>query len=277
MMNIWTIAAKEIRDGTRNRWIVVITLIMAGLALLLALLGSAPTGTTSVSPLSVTIVSLSSLSIFFIPLIALLLAYDAIVGEAERGTLLLLLAHPVARWQVVVGKFCGHLVLLATAILIGYGIAGFTISFVSDGAIAGPVLASFVRLLVSSIALGAIFLALGYLISAGVGERGTAAAIAIGVWLLFVLLYDMGMLALLAADGGQTISQQLVTWLLLANPTDAYRMFNLTGDNQTATLSGMAGLSARLQVPTYVLVALMMTWIFVPLVMSCLVFRRRQL
>lgn len=277
MKNIWTIGLKEIRDGTRNRWILMITLIMTGLALMLALLGSAPTGTTSISPLSVTIVSLSSLSIFFIPLIALLLAYDAIVGEAERGTLLLLLAHPVARWQVVVGKFCGHLVLLGIAILVGYGIAGLAISFAGEEAIADGVRVSFLRLLVSSVMLGAIFLALGYLISAAVSERGTAAAIAIGVWLLFVLLYDMGMLALLAADGGQTINQRLVTWLLLANPTDAYRMFNLTGDTQTALLSGMAGLSARLQVSTTALMTLMVGWILVPLVVSCLIFRRRQL
>ncbi len=277
MNNIWTIAAKEIRDGTRNRWIVMITITMAGLALVLAMLGSAPTGTTSISPLTVTVVSLSSLSIFFIPLIALLLAYDSIVGEAERGTLLLLLAYPVARWQVVIGKFCGHLVLLAIAILIGYGLAGLVISLTGEVEIPQRVWNSFIRLLISSVMLGAIFLALGYLISASVGERGTAAAIAIGLWLTFVLLYDMGMLAMLAVDGGQTINEQLVTWLLLANPTDAYRMFNLTGDTETALLAGMVGLSARLQVPGFALVALMTGWVLFPLLVSCLIFRRRQL
>ena len=41
------------------------------------------------------VVSLSSLTIFLVPLIALLLSHDAIVGEAERGTLLLLLSYPV--------------------------------------------------------------------------------------------------------------------------------------------------------------------------------------
>jgi len=277
MNNIWTIAAKEIRDGTRNRWILMITLVMAGLALLLALLGSAPTGTTRIGPLPITVVSLSSLSIFFIPLIALLLAYDSITGEAERGTLLLLLAHPVARWQVIIGKFCGHTVLLAFAILVGYGLAGGVIAAASKGPIDPETWNSFARLLASSVMLGAIFLALGYLISAAVGERGTAAAIAIGVWLLFVLLYDMGLLAVLAVDSGQTIGEQLVTWLLLANPTDAYRMINLTGDSQTALLSGMAGLSARMQVSLAVPLTLMIAWILVPLLASCLVFKRRQL
>ncbi len=277
MRNIWTIAAKEIRDGTRNRWIVMITLIMAGLALILALLGSAPTGTTSINPLTVTVVSLSSLSIFFIPLIALLLAYDAIVGEAERGTLLLLLAHPISRWQVIIGKFSGHLVLLTFAILVGYGLAGLVISQTGDVGVTKAAIDSFIRLLASSVMLGAIFLALGYLISAAVNERGTAAALAIGVWLLFVLLYDMGLLAMLAVDGDHTISERVVTWLLLANPTDAYRMFNLTGDEHTALLSGMAGLSARLQVPAVALIALLLGWVLVPLTISCVIFRRRQL
>ena len=72
-----------------------------------------------VSPLTVTVVSLSSLTIFLLPLIALLLSYDAIVGEHERGTLALLLAYPVARWQVIVGKFLGHVTILALATVAG--------------------------------------------------------------------------------------------------------------------------------------------------------------
>ena len=54
--------------------------------------------------LAVSIVSLSSLSIFLVPLIALLLSFDAIVGAVDRGTLALLLAYPVARWLVVLAS-----------------------------------------------------------------------------------------------------------------------------------------------------------------------------
>ena len=58
--------------------------------------------------LDVSVVSRTSLSVYLLPLIALLLAFDALVGEFERGTMLLLLSYPVARWQVVMGKFSGH-------------------------------------------------------------------------------------------------------------------------------------------------------------------------
>ena len=102
-MKTGLIAMQEIRVGLRNRWVLATTLLLAALALSLVLLGSAPTGTVKADPLAVVIVSLSSLTIFLVPLIALLLSFDAIVGEHERGTLMLLLAYPVARWQVVVG------------------------------------------------------------------------------------------------------------------------------------------------------------------------------
>ena len=98
------------------------------LILSLALLGSAPTGQVGVGELDVVIVSLTSLSIFLVPLIALLIAHDAIVGEAERGTLPLLLSYPVRRWQVIVGKFCGHVLILLFATIIGYGAAALALA-----------------------------------------------------------------------------------------------------------------------------------------------------
>src|SRR3569832_2661847 len=119
----------EIRDGMRNRWVMATTLLLAALALTLSFLGSAPTGAVKVSPLEVTIVSLSSLTIFLLPLIALLLSYDAIVGEIDRGAMALLLAYPVARWQVMLGKFIGHAAVIAFATTLGYGDAGVALGF----------------------------------------------------------------------------------------------------------------------------------------------------
>ena len=277
MNRIKILAMKEIRDGTRNRWVIMTTLLMAALALVLATLGSTPTGTTRVSPLAVTIVSLSSLSIFFIPLIALLLSFDSVVGERERGTLLLLLAHPVARWQVIIGKFAGYFVLLSIAIILGFGAGGALLAVTSTADISTEVWGGFITLVLSSVLLGAVFLAIGLLISSIVRERGAAGGVAVGLWLLFVLVYDMGLLALLSADGGTSLSDTLVTGLLLANPTDTYRMLNLTGNNEVALLSGMASLSAASKVSLSVLTGLLVAWIAVPLAMACAVFERRTI
>lgn len=93
MNSALVIARKEFRDGLRNKWVAAITLLLAALAFALTFIGSSPTGLLEAKPLAVTVVSISSLTIFLIPLIALLLGYDAIVGEHERGCLLLMLTY----------------------------------------------------------------------------------------------------------------------------------------------------------------------------------------
>src|SRR5215470_5855743 len=204
-MNALIIARKEIHQAVRNRWVLASTLLLAGLALSLTFLGSAPTGTVGARPLDVIIVSLSSLTIFLVPLIALLISHDAIVGDMERGTMLLLLSYPVARWQVLVGKFCGHLAVLAFATCFGYG-AAIVALLATGSSMDREGLTAFVAMIGASVLLGAVFIAIGYWISSVVRDRGTAAGISIGLWLLLVLVYDMALLGLLVLDGGQNMS-----------------------------------------------------------------------
>ena len=118
------IAGQEIRDGLRNKWIVAAALLLSLFALSITHLGSAPVGAVGVSPLAISIVSLSSLTVFLLPLMGLLLSYDTIVGESERGTLLLFLSYPLKRWQFLAGKFIGHCLIVTIAVLVGYGLAG---------------------------------------------------------------------------------------------------------------------------------------------------------
>ncbi len=274
MRTVLILAGRELRDGLRNRWVLAATILLAGLALALAFLGSAPTGTIGAAPLAVTVVSLASLSVFLIPLIALLLSYDTVVGEVERGTMLLLLTYPVARWQVLAGKFLGHLAALAIATLVGYGGAGLVTALVMDQAGAwGP----YAAMVGSSILLGAAFLALGQLASTVVRERATAAGLAVGLWLVLVVLYDLALLGILAGTGGGALSPAAVAGLLLANPSDAYRLFNLAGFGEVARFAGLAGLAERMALtPSLALLALA-GWALVPLLLAWAVFSRRQL
>ncbi len=274
MRTITAFAVQEIRHGLRNRWVAAAILLLAGLSLSLALLGSAPIGTVKASPLSVTAASLASLSVYLLPLIALMLAYDAVVGESERGTMLLLLAYPVARWQVILGKYLGHCAILLIAILIGYGGAALLIVALSGGD-AGDWQA-YLALMASSMLLGAAFVGLGYLVSTLVRERATAAGLAIGLWLLLVVLYDLALLGLLMADQNQSIGQGLFTALMLANPTDAYRILNLTGFEGVRQVTGMAGLFEGAAPGVGVLLASLGAWLVVPLAAATFIFTRRE-
>jgi Cu-processing system permease protein len=275
MTALFVIAWKEVRDGLRNRWVVATTLLLAALALTLAFLGAAPTGTVKVSPLAVTVVSLSSLTIFLVPLIALLLSYDAIVGEIDRGTMALLLAYPAARWEVIVGKFLGHLLILAFATSVGYGAAGAALTLAGGGEADPDAWNAFLALIGSSALLGAVFLAIGYFISTLVRERATAGGIAIGIWLLLVLIYDMALLGLLVADQGRNVTAAALGWLLLLNPVDAYRLFNLGGQANVSVFAGMAGLSEQIRLGHAAVFAALGAWVVVPLVAAAALFARK--
>ena len=276
MSPIWIITGKEVRDSLRNRWVLAATLLLAALALSLGFLGSSPTGSVKADPLTITVVSLSSLSIFLIPLIAMLLAYDAVIGEIERGTMALLLSYPVSRWQVLVGKFIGHLIILTLATTAGYGLAGIALQL-AHGGLDFAAWMPFALLIVASVLLGAAFLAMGYLISAKVKERGTAAGIAIGVWLFFVVIFDMALLGILVADSKQAITAPMLETILLFNPADVYRLLNLTGYENTAMYAGMAGLSGQLTLGMPVLVAAQLLWIALPFALAAWIFRKRQI
>ncbi|MFK0686538.1 ABC transporter permease subunit [Ochrobactrum sp. BD67] len=275
MNNILIIASKEIQEGLRNRWVLATTLLLAALALSMTFLGSAPTGSSvAASKLDVVIVSLSSLTIFLIPLIALLISHDAIVGEMERGTMLLFLSYPISRFQLVLGKFIGQLAILAFATLFGYGAAAVLI-VTGSGVDAGSWL-SLLKLIISSVLLGAVFIAIGFLASTLVRERSTAAGIAIGVWLFFVLIYDAALLALLVFDQGRIVGGGILNGLLLLNPADTYRLLNF-GLGQAGYLTGMGGIAGNATLSTPALTLALGLWVMLPLSLSMLVFSRKEL
>lgn len=220
-----TLAGNELRVGLRNRWVITAISILTIFAVVLALAGSAPTGSTAIDPLTVLTVSLISLSVYVVPLLALLLAFDAFAGERERGTLSLLLTYPIGRHAIVLGKFVGHSVILGCAIVIGFGVAAGLVLLDSDAGLAG--FAALARLAASALLLGMTFLAIGYVLSAVARQTATAAALAIGLWLGMVVLFDLALLSALVADDGGVFTQQVFPWLLIGNPADGFRLFNM--------------------------------------------------
>jgi Cu-processing system permease protein len=107
-----------------------------------------------------------------------------------------------------------------------------------------------------------------------VAERSTAGGIAIGIWLFFVLIYDMALLGLLVVDQGRTLTGGTVDALLLLNPTDVYRLLNLGG--AAGAVSGMAGIGAATALTPAALMAALTAWAALPLMAATLVFARRE-
>jgi Cu-processing system permease protein len=274
MYEVITVARKEFRDGLRNRWVLAITVLFALFALGLSYFGAAASGQVGFTSLDTTIVSLASLAIFVIPLIALLLAYDSVVGEEEMGTLMLLLSYPLSRFQLLAGKFVGHAMVMLFSSVLGFGIAALAIA-VSTGELASLALwRAFGLFILSAVLLGWVFVALAYLVSAVSSEKSRAAGLALVVWFVFVLVFDLALLGVLVATGG-AVNETLFPYLLLLNPADVFRMVNLSGFEADAVYSGMAAFTSGQLSNVPLLIAVLFLWTVIPFSLASWLFSRR--
>jgi Cu-processing system permease protein len=270
MTRVLAVAVAEFCIALRNRWVAIAIAMMVLFALALSAAGTAPTGQLGADKLSVTVASLTSLAVYLVPLIALLMAFDAVAGEIERGTLPLALTYPVSRAGILAGKFVAHLGVLAIALVAGYGIAAAAALWFDPAARAG--LPALVRLLWTSGLLGATFLAIGYAVSAIARRPGAAAGLAIALWLVLIVLYDLGLLGAVVADAGGAFTTAVFPWLLVANPADAFRLFNLAASEATAVSSGVAGAAGT--IPPMRALATLTMWPLAAFAVAVLAFRR---
>lgn len=270
MSRILATAGSEARIALRNRWVAIAVAMMALFALVLSAAGSAPTGALGADRLSVTVTSLTSLAVYLVPLMALLMSFDAVAGEVERGTLPLLLTYPTSRPEILLGKLLAHLAILTLAVVVGYGIAAGAAIFTDGKAIAG--IPSLWRLMWSSVLLGATFLGVGYAISAIARRPSGAAGLAIGLWLVAIVLYDLGLLAAVVADNGGAFTTNVFPLTLLANPADAFRLFNLAASQATAAAAGVSG--AADAVPMWQSLTSILIWPVLALALAIAAFRK---
>jgi len=250
--------------------------VFATLALGIAWFGAAASGQVGYASTPATIASLASLGIFLIPLIALLLAYDAIVGEEEGGTLLLLMTYPLSKSQLLLGKFMGHGLTLALATLIGFGVAGIAIAALVEDVAIGALAAAMGRFIGSTILLGWGFIALAYLVSVRVSEKPVAAGMALAIWFFFVLIFDLMLLGVLVASEGK-LNPELLPWLLMLNPTDIYRLLNIVAFGDSSQLSGVLSLGSDLPIGAGGLWLGLLVWCAVPLGGALLLFKNRRI
>ena len=277
MKSIITVAGLEIRMGLRNRWVLATSLLMTLLSLSIVSLGSSPTGITGADSLIVSIVSLASLTIFLVPLMALLLSYDSIVGEVEKGTMLLLLTYPVSRGDVIAGKFFGQVSIISFAIIFGYGAAGIFISIMQKSIPEVSSLYAYFTLIASASLMGAAFVGLGLMCSSITKQQGAAAGIAVSLWLFFVIVFDLLLLGGLVSGLDAVISEEVFPFLLLANPADAFRMLNMESVAGSGLISGMAEVSANATIAPYILWSSLLLWVLLPVLSAITFFKKRDL
>ena len=270
LSRILSVAKKEFQTGYRNKIIIFLTLLMAALALVIAYFGSAARGQVGLDASGATIVSLVSLSTYIIPVIALVLGHDLIVGEHEGRTLQLMLTLPVSKTELYIGKFIGQGLSIMSSITIGFGIVGVFLATTTNAGI----LKDFLSLIISSNLLGLCFLSLAQLSSAIVSQRVKSIGIALFFWFFFVLIFDLLLISLLVITEGN-VETSLFSYLLFLNPTDIFRVINFFRIEEAKSSFGLITLAKDSSYLAFAY-ASFIVWICAPLCLGNFIFKRKE-
>jgi len=127
-----------------------------------------------------------------VPVTGILLGYNAVVSDRESGALLLLLALPVSREDLVLGKYASRLGLLSASLLISMVLAGGLVVYPFGRLVLVP----YVALTIVTLGYGAIWAGLGVAASLVVATKQRALIVAFALLFLFVLAWDAVRLAL---------------------------------------------------------------------------------
>ncbi len=271
LINILTLAEKELRDARRNRWFILYTVAFAGLALMLAWLALSGVGTYGLAGFGRTGASLINLVLLVVPLMGLTLGALSLAGERERGTLLYLLTQPVDQAELLLGKFVGLALAVMLALVLGFGLSGLLIAWQGGATQAG----NYLTMVLLAFVLALANLSLGFLISAVAGKSATAVGIALFLWLLLVFFGDLGLMGtaiVLRIEIGQLFT------LALLNPLQLFKMAAILAIRSNLEVLGPAGVYA---VRTYgsqlmaLLVAILLAWTILPLGLTYVFFRKK--
>jgi Cu-processing system permease protein len=215
--NIFLLTRKEILDARRNRWFILYTIIFAGLSLGLSWIGLSGVGNYGLSGFGRTSASLINLILLIVPMMGLTLGASSLAGERERGTLLYVLAQPVSRLEVLLGKFLGLGLSLLAALIIGFGLSGIVIAW--HGGTLQAI--NYLALVGLTLLLALSSLGIGMLISSALKKTDIAIGVALFVWLILVFFGDLGIMGsamILNIDIGQIFTLSLI------NPLQVFKL-----------------------------------------------------
>ncbi len=128
-------------------------------------------------------------------LLALIFAYDALAGERERGTLRLVLTHPVRRGHILIAKYTSAMLCLLVPLLVSLLLAVILLTTSTSIALRTEDFLRLGGIVLSSFMYLSVFYLIGLLISSVTRRTNTALMLSIFVWGFLVLVYPNMILA----------------------------------------------------------------------------------
>lgn len=267
-----TVAAAEYRAALASRLVQGLGAIFALMALAIALAGLGASGELIVQGFTRTAVSLLSLALYLLPLVGLVLGAHAF-GVEDGGTELLL-AQPVGRDAVLLGRAAGLAAAVVLVAASGFGLAGLVVL----GMAGTEGLAGYALTALGSTVVGLAGLALGILLGVRSRRRLGAIAKALVAWVILAVVFDFAAIALLQFVGDGEPGPLLLA-LLAANPLDGMRALGLVGLGADVLLGPTGAALSRLLSPSgggVLVAASLLAWCTVPLALAAHAFRRKD-
>lgn len=264
-------ARREFRDAISSRWFLLYTIAFSILVIAVSFMSLAGSGSQGFAGFGRTTAGLLNLIMLVVPLMALIAGAGSIAGERERGTLLYLLAQPIARSELLLGKYLGLAIALNCSMFVGFGLSAAVLAWQAGGVGLG----SFAMLVVFTSGLSLCMLSLGMLLSVLSRRSGIATGLGLFGWLVLVFVSDLG---LMAGTVLFKLRVQEVFALAIVNPLQAFKMGVIVNMNASLDVLGPVGMYSS---HTYgnalpwVLAGVLVIWTIVPLIAAMLIFQRR--
>lgn len=269
---IAALVAKDVRSGVRNRWFMLYAVVFILLSVGFSLLAMGGTTLTGQPGFGRTAAGLLNLMLLMVPLIGLTIGAQSLVTERQDRSLDYLLAQPVSLREIYIGKYLGAACSLALLLLLGFGVSGMVMAV--RGASAG--VGDFLLLVLLTTLLGLAMLSAGYLISSRSPQTAAALGIAVTLWLVFVVVGDLG---LMSSAIVMDLNPGTLLGLTLINPLDVYKLLGVDLLQTSLDVLGPAGVYANNELGgalTPLLAGVLMAWIILPLPVGYWLFRRND-
>ena len=268
----WIVAREEYHRALESRWLFGFAALFALFVLGLSYFGLSQSGEVGFTGFARVTLSLLNLVLFVVPLVGLVLGVMSVTASAE--SLSLLLAQPVSRTDVLLGKFLGLSAAIAVAQALGLGGGGLVVALNAGF----DQLGGFAALCALSLALGVVSVSVALGIAALWPDKLRAMGAALGVWLLLVVAYDLGVVGLTSVLRGVELQRVLLPALLL-NPVDLARVLVTLAVGQGALFGPTAAVLMRTMGSAggiALAIAVLVLQAVVPLVVAAAAFRRRD-
>jgi len=265
-------AGREFRDAVSSKWFLLYTIAFSVLAIAVSFVSLAGSGSQGFAGFGRTAAGLLNLIMLIVPLMALTAGAGSVAGERERGTLLYLLAQPISRTELLLGKYLGLAVALCCSLCVGFGLSAAVLAWRAGGVGIG----SFLMLVVFTCVLALSMLSVGILISVVSRRSGVATGLGLFCWLALVFLSDLG---LMAGTVLFRLRVQEVFALAIINPLQAFKMGVIVNLNASLDVLGPVGMYAS---QTYgnalpwLLASVVVLWTLLPLILAIVLFKRRK-